>query len=456
MRKTACIVSVKHISYNPRVVKEADALHAAGYHVVVVTICNHIDHALFDAELMASRSWTLKTFAYRKIGVVETMRWFYTGLRQKICQHLISLFGLLSGIVERAQGREFSELCRLACSVEAALYIAHHAEALGAAWFAARKHGAAFAFDAEDFHSGMFQDSEEGVPGGRSVAGEGLRAVVQRLLNDVEKLPKCNEVIRIEYLERKYLPTCDFVTAASDGIGKAYALKYKIPCPITILNVFPLEELSDPSQYTVNQVSPIKLYWYSQVIGPGRGLEDAIRALSLVLTPCELHLRGRPRPLFVEKLNALAGKLGVREKIHYHESCMPEQLIQNAARYDIGLALETGKEMNNLIAASNKMFTYMNAGLAIVASDTPGQLGILEQVDGVGDLCRMNDARSLAEAIEKLAIDPIRLRNAREASFRNAETKFNWEIEQSGFLETVEKVINSEQHLSGNENPLDE
>lgn len=43
-----CIVTSKHISYNPRVVKEADALTKAGHTVIVVTVCNHREQALLD------------------------------------------------------------------------------------------------------------------------------------------------------------------------------------------------------------------------------------------------------------------------------------------------------------------------------------------------------------------------------------------------------------------------
>ena len=36
MRRSVCIVSPGHLASNPRVVKEADALHGAGYRVTVI------------------------------------------------------------------------------------------------------------------------------------------------------------------------------------------------------------------------------------------------------------------------------------------------------------------------------------------------------------------------------------------------------------------------------------
>ena len=428
-----CIVSSTHVSYNPRVLKEADALTVAGHTVTVVTVCNNREQAILDEGLMALRSWRLKTVNYRKLGVTERFRWLRLGLRQKLFQKLLSPITQRFGIAERAQAREFSELKRLACSVKADLYIAHHAEASGAAYVAANKHGARFAYDAEDFQSAIFNSTSLQVSAGT------LKEEVNQLLTAVERVATCREQQRIEYLEQKYLPCCDYITAASDGIAEAYALKYNLPRPTTILNVFPLEPLpEDLSPFTFHPSRPCRLYWYSQVIGPGRGLEDAVQALALLTLPSELHLRGTAQPAFVEALTALAATLGVRERLFVHPPCPPDDLITEAARYDIGLALETGKELNNLLAASNKIFTYMNAGLAIVATDTPGQRWIMAQVPDVGALCRMNDAESLAAAIGRLLETPEALRNAQNAARQAAESIFNWEQEQFKLLRVYE------------------
>lgn len=422
-----CSVSSKHISYNPRVLKEADALAEAGHAVTVVTVCNHREQALLDERLMLSRRWQLLTVSYRRTGVRERILWLTSALRQRLFQ-LLDVVTHRCGIAEHAQGREFPELKRLACSVRADLYIAHHVEALGAAWAAARRHGARFAFDAEDFHSGMYA-----APPLVEMAG-GLDETVAKLLAATEQLTKSRGEQRIEYLERKYLPRCDYLTAASDGISIAYALKYRLPRPTTILNVFPLEEINTTSCHP----SPtLRLYWCSQVIGPGRGLEEAVRALPLLDALCELHLRGTQQAEFSARLQELAAGLSVGGQLFFHPPCPPEELVAEAASYDIGLALETGKEFNNLLAVSNKLFTYLNAGLAVVATDTPGQAGIMAQIPETGVICRMNDVPSLAAGINALIAAPERLASAREAARRAAVEIFSWTAESTKYDQLV-------------------
>ena len=85
-----CIISPRHVSYNPRVVKEADALDEAGHHVTVIAIRSHSHQTFLDEELMSSRSWRLLTFNYRKQNR-EWLQWLVSGVRQKFFYFLIYL-----------------------------------------------------------------------------------------------------------------------------------------------------------------------------------------------------------------------------------------------------------------------------------------------------------------------------------------------------------------------------
>ena len=135
-------------------------------------------------------------------------------------------------------------------SVKADLYIAHYPAALPAAAKSAARHGARYAFDAEDFH-----------------------------LGDLPDLPKHeHERRRLRAIEGAYLPRAAYVTAASPGIADAYVKGYGIKRPAVVLNVFPLSR-APASTTPRGTVEPgPSLYWFSQTIGPDRGLEAAVAA----------------------------------------------------------------------------------------------------------------------------------------------------------------------------------
>ena len=48
-------------------------------------------------------------------------------------------------------------------------------------------------------------------------------------------------------------------------------------------------------------------------------------------------------------------------------------MIDACRPFDIGLSLETGAIPNTRVLLSNKVFTYLLAGLATIYSDTPAQ-----------------------------------------------------------------------------------
>ena len=413
--KKICIVSTRHISYNPRVLKEADTLHNAGYSVVVVTINNHHLQSRFDEELMKERSWSLRTVNYRKSVKKERMRWLKLSLQNKILGQLRKI-SLKYGIAEMVADKAYNSLRKIAIKEKADLYIAHHVETLGIAFSAAKINNAKWGFDAEDFHSEM-EDSY-------SHSGE-------------KKLA--------EFLENKYLHQCDYFTASSRGIGEAYKKKYNLKQHFTvILNSFPLVPLH------IKQVNyPIKFYWYSQVIGPTRGLEQLIIACGKLRGHFELHLRGTiQNESYKSLLLKLAIENGVQDKIYFHEPILAEQIISNAVQFDVGLALEYETSLNKKFCVANKIFAYLMSGLAIVGTDTFGQKNIFTHFPGAVKICKMDNSIDLAKAMQYFIDYPDQLEMAKKSARQAAEQEFNWEKESSKFLKTIEGIIENEKSFN--------
>jgi glycosyltransferase involved in cell wall biosynthesis len=404
--KKICIVTTRHISYNPRVLKEADALHSAGHEVIVVAINNNERQAAFDEALMRVREWKLRTVNFRKGPQKERGRWLFMSVGQRLFSRLTTI-SLRAGIAERAVEKAFDGLLRLAAAERADLYIAHHAESLGVAYRAARRSNARLGFDEEDFHTGM---------------------------ND----PDAEHNRIIEWLERKYLPFCGHLTAASKGIAEAYRDKYGIPLGEVILNVFPLEELPvrPPG-------SPIKFYWYSQVIGPNRGLEQLIDAASRITQPFEIHLRGS---LYSEEYkNDLRRRCGsgLWERIHLHEPILAANLIGDANQFDVGLALETDSSINANAAVANKIFAYLMARVFVIGTDTYGQKDIFNHFPDAVRVCRMHDPEDLADAMRSCITNPAAVWEGKRAAGRAAECCFNWEQESAKLRVQVAKILHS-------------
>jgi glycosyltransferase involved in cell wall biosynthesis len=372
-----------------------------------VTISNQDRQAAFDDQLMQRRKWALRTVNFRKERSGERRYWLYLSLKQRIFVFL-SRTGYGGGIAERASEKAFDALTSLAAAEKAELYIAHHAEALGAAHRAARRNGALLGFDAEDFHTGM---SESG----------GVTAQ--------DKL--------VEYLERKYLPHCAYMTAASKGIGDAYRKKYGVKQPGTILNVFPFEELA------AGKVGePVRFYWYSQVIGPNRGIELLLEAAARIDLPFEIHLRGSLQSeAYREKLKTLCGETGLWGRVFLHEPILAERLIAEANGYDIGLALESDISVNRNICVTNKVFSYLMSRLVLIGTDTEGQKEMFTHFSGASRICRMKDAAALSAAMEYYIVHKDRLLEGKRAADAAVRETFSWELESKKLIGFIEEAL---------------
>lgn len=409
-RPCVCLITPAHLSTNPRLVKEADALTAAGYDVSIIAARFMLWPDIADQEFTC-RPWTVQKIEYGPLARFWSRA--YLSLRRRSCRLLARWFGPAQGLSERAFHSIVPELTKAACAAPADLYIAHNLAALPAAYQAARKNKAFLGFDAEDFHSGELPVTPQ-------------NALSIALAHDIE---------------RRYLPQCDYITAASPGIAQAYVDLCGIELPAVILNVFPKSEAPAGVTARGSATPSPSLYWFSQTIGPNRGLETVIEALAQAQCHPTLFLRGNPMPGYVDALNLLAVKYGVSERLRYLPTAPPGDMVRLASAYDAGIASEPGKSENNNIALSNKLFTYLMAGIPVLASATTAQAEISIDMPGAVFIYDQQDSQSLAKAMDDLLLLPNALESARQSAWLLAANKYNWDVEQYIFLDQVQRVL---------------
>jgi glycosyltransferase involved in cell wall biosynthesis len=407
--KTVCLVSSGHVGSNPRLVKEADALAQAGVRVEVVAV-----NVTRLPEVQARDSYILDR------GLWPCTRIGASGFIARALQAAIQRVSMLAfavgiksdWVARKAYAPLIARLSRAAAAIPADLYIAHNLAALPAAQRAASRNKARLGFDAEDFHSGQFADTAANAPS--------LRLT--------------------RHIERLYLPRCDYLTAASPGIGRAYAGACGVDTPITVLNVFSKGDAPErPSQRGSAPHAP-SLYWFSQTIGPDRGLEDALVAIAASRSRPWLYLQGRVVPGYERRLNALAATLGVADRLIFVAPSLPDDLPKLASQYDAGLALEPADTANRNACLSNKIFTYLLAGLPVLATDTAGQGELAAEIPGAMRMLPLADPTRWPAIIDAL-LEPQTLPAARKAAWTAAQGRFNWEREQRAFLQTVTRAL---------------
>lgn len=396
----------------PRVIKEADVLAAAGYSVRVVFAQNGtLEKREHDAALLVGRNWRWSAIPWGAQGAREAALRWWSALRMRAFQRVPRIAWRLGRFAEMGEGRMFPELAKAASRERADLFIGHYPTGLAAAGVAAAQWRAFLTFDAEDFHTGEgHHDAQEA---------------------------------RIDFIQRRYLSRCAYATASSAGIAEALCAAYPTIDARAVHNVFSWSDRDELDDRTIDrQGDRLSLYWFSQTIGLDRGLQDAIRAAGLLGgARVQIHLRGNLSQEVRDQLFVLARECGVASDLFIHAQVPPGKLLSRAAEHDIGLALEQGQTLNRTICATNKLFLYMLAGLAIAATRVSGQERILSDTADVGILYTPGNYRELAQHLERWRTNPAALAMAKRAALDAARGRWNWEAEAETLVAQVDSLF---------------
>ena len=410
-----CIVTAGQLSTCPRMLKAADALARAGYRVRLVS-ARHTDWAdETDRDTRAHRSaaWDWTAVDHRRAG--SPLRYAWSGARRRGARTLTRLLGAHLAplyVCIRAYSREHSGLVAAALAEPADLFYGGTTGALAAAAEAGRRAGVPFGLDLEDFHP-----AELAAGPGAEVA----HALADRILREV-------------------LPRTRFLTTSSEAIAAAYAERYAVYAQV-VHNTFPLPP--DPPALEPSPGEGLRLYWFSQTIGPGRGLEDVVRAAGLADIPVEMHLRGRALPDYVRTLERLAESQAPLLKLVVHPPAPPDAMVALCAGYDVGLAVESPHVLNRELCAPNKPYTYVLAGLAVVLTDTAGQRPLAADLGEGAFSYRSGDVGALAAGLRRWAEDKTALAAAKALAWQAARRRWHWEhpAERGALLAAVEEAL---------------
>lgn len=390
--------------------KAADSLQAAGYDVRVV--CSEFLEWCIAAEreLLQERTWRRRPVKWRK----NQEPWLYhtTRARHRLYRWAANAASpqiLSLGTLAKASCRVASELVKATTEEPCDLVYAGTARGIAVGAVAASRCGAALAVDLEDFHTA---EQPEGRDGNR----------VHRLMAEIE---------------RRVIPQCAFYTTSSTPIAAELERLYS-RTPVVLHNVFRLPRQAPTLQ--PHSKGRLRLIWFSQYIGANRGLEDVVAACRLSGIPVRLGLAGNETAF---SKNLVGNCVSANLEIRLLGVLPPDQLEGACRNWDIGLALEPGFSQNNCLALSNKICTYALAGLAIAATDTPGQRE-LETEFGPGiHYYRSGDASMLADGLRRWADAPSLLTQAKEASWNAAVRRWRWDhsAEEGALLAAVETAI---------------
>jgi len=304
-------------------------------------------------------------------------------------------------------------LAAAAAALDAHYYIGHRLAGRAAAAFAAGRTRAKFGFDIEEFHEAETPE----------IALDPVQRTATRIL------------------QATFLPRASHLTAAAPLIAEQYVQRYQL-APVPVLNVFPLADAPaapvDPGPVSAER--PARLYWFSQTVGPRRGIEEIIAILGRMRTPAELHLRGHVAPSFQRELTERAARTGLARPPVFLPFAASAEMTRLAAAADLGLSTEQTEPLNRDICLANKIFVYLLAGVPQLMSNTRAQSALACELGAAALVGDFADPAAVARQLDDYFADPARARAARAEAWQLGQTRFNWDHEKELVLRAVKKA----------------
>lgn len=372
--RTAWIITLSRPADEPRVRRQADALHHGGWNVVAVG---------YKGVAPAPSYWTL----------VELPAGLHPGRRMPSLAEFFTLGPLVKLVVlvmarfsgdwaeryywmEGRHAENFNAILQTARTAGLACdLIAHHdVDSLGIAARLSSELGVPFTTDAHEYARGQY-----------------MHSVLFRLLT----------THYVHSLQQRLFPRAALLTIVCEGIAELIAAEYPLRRPpLVVRNVSFYEPM--PFRATGERI----LVTYHGIVYPTRGIEEAIRSLPLWRGEFELVIRGPGPDDYIESLRRLARREGVEARVHFARVVPLTDLVSAANECDIGFFGSPDYSPQKRFTAPNKLFEYLMAGLALCVSDLPEMRRVVVAHD-LGRLFTSLEPATIAAAINGFTRESI-------------------------------------------------
>jgi glycosyltransferase involved in cell wall biosynthesis len=181
---------------------------------------------------------------------------------------------------------------------------------------------------------------------------------------------------------------------------------------------------------------------YHGAFAPDRGLRqlaDAILEPGMDDTHLVFLGYGRLRDELAERAAAPAS----RGRIHLLDAVPPDDLAAWVASADVGVMPNQPVSANQRLSTPNKLFESMAVGLPIVSSDFPERRRIIldDPAGRLGAVCDPTKPEAIAAAIRSIVDLPIAERAAlRSRILQAAHERWNWETESARLVALYEEL----------------
>lgn len=236
----------------------------------------------------------------------------------------------------------------------------------------------------------------------------------------------------------------DGVIAVSAGIAARLQQELRVPSVVVVRNVPEYwrvrnEELLLRKKLGIREQDIVFLYQGG--IAEGRGVKELLLAyLSAEIQESTLVFMG-DGPM-VPELKSIWEQAKAPESVAFLPTVPQSELPKYTSDADIGLLPLLRLSQKLELSLPNKLFEYVQGGLAIIASDLT-EIGAVMRKDKLGLLCPPGDIAALTSAMQRLGSSRQTVRIFKNAA-NAVRKKYCWEVERIKLLTMYQELLDIE------------
>lgn len=251
--------------------------------------------------------------------------------------------------------------------------------------------------------------------------------------NDFAKRLPSAFIRYMKWNERKMCRSLDQMVCVSHAAADYFAKTYRIPKPMVVTNcALEREAVSGKEKHEGFEILNHGQFY------EGRGYDLMVEAAPLLkdLPDVRIAMRGFGR--IEEQLHRRAEELEA-ENVIFYPKALVQELIPEASKSHVGVAITVPICLNFEMSVSNKLFEYAAAGLPVILSDIPEHRYLNEKYD-FGLILEENTPQCFAQAVRRLREDRT-LYGRLSANAVRLSREVNWEREFGYLMERERELI---------------
>ncbi len=239
--------------------------------------------------------------------------------------------------------------------------------------------------------------------------------------------------------EAALIKQVDAAITVNPYIAQLMADRYEVKAPHVILNAAPLAPMKETSllRSRFNLPADANVLLYQGWISDNRGIERLVDAAEKFQDNIYLVVVGYGA--YEDALKEQVARKGLQSRVLFYGGVPSAELHELTCDADLGVIPYHGVDENNYFCSPNKLFEFAIAELPFVCNDLPFLSDVVKTY-GNGLLADLGSSNSIAETVNSLFSDPVRLSALKDGA-RKARGTMNWEVESEKLLGIYKGVV---------------